>query len=148
MLDGYKLRKAFGFVGKYISKNFVQQQERRKERTPRFVNIGSAVWVHPLWHTLDKRSDWYNTAQGNTIDYEHDLMLSAPLPFVSNSHEAVFCSHVIEHMPDNEVQHLLHEVFKALSIGGYFRIVRPDIYLIYDAFKRKDSFFMNLFDVK
>jgi predicted SAM-dependent methyltransferase len=112
---------------------------------PKFVNVGSGGWMHPLWHTLDKSSDWYNAAQKNTLDYDVDLMSSDPLPFEFDSLEAIFCSHVIEHLPDEQVQHLFNEVFRVVAPGGYFRITCPDIQLIYDAFQRKDSFFMNRF---
>jgi len=116
-----------------------------KPDPPRFVNIGAGGWTHPLWHTLDNPSDWYSSLQSDKLDYQHDLMLDSPLPFESNSLEGVFCSHVIEHLPNENVQHLFNEVFRILASGGYFRVTCPDIKLIYDAFCRKDNFFMSRF---
>lgn len=117
----------------------------KRSKKPLFVNIGSGGWSHPLWHTLDKSTDWYKKIQENKIDYDHDLCSSKPLPFDSNSLEAVFCSHVIEHIPNDKVQYLFDEVYRVLAPGGYFRITCPDIKLIYNAYQRTDEFFMNRF---
>ena len=136
-------------VIKIPSKNSVsskfQKDDASKPNPPKFVNVGSGSWTHPLWHTLDQPSDWYAPLQGEKLDYQHNLMSSKPLPFESNSLEAVFCSHVIEHLPNENVQYLFNEVFRILAPGGYFRVTCPDIKLIYDAFRRKDSFFMGRF---
>ena len=123
----------------------VQKNDCIKPNPPKFVNIGSGSWKHPLWHNLDKSSDWYANYQSDKLDYEHDLMSSEPLPFESNSLEAIFCSHVIEHLPNEKVNYLFKEVFRILAPGGYFRVTCPDIKLIYEAFRRKDSFFMSRF---
>ena len=116
-----------------------------KPSIPKYLNIGSGGWTHPLWHTLDNPSDWYASLQSAKVDYEHDLMLDSPLPFESDSLEAIFCSHVIEHLPNDKVQHLFNEVFRILAPNGYFRVTCPDMKLIYDAFCRKDTFFMSRF---
>lgn len=122
-----------------------QQAKSSKPNPPKFVNIGSGGWTYPKWHTLDKPSDWYASSQDGKLDYHHDLMSFEPLPFETNSLEAIFCSHVIEHLPNENIRHLFEEAFRVLERGGYFRLTCPDIKLIYDAFSRKDSFFMNRF---
>ncbi len=127
------------------SRNPQDMASLSRRKKPVFVNIGSGGWSHPEWHALDKLNDWYKTAQENKVDYDHDLCSSEPLPFDSNSLEAVFCSHVIEHLPNNNVQFIFEEVYRVLAPGGYFRVTCPDVKLIYNAYQRKDEFFMNRF---
>lgn len=123
----------------------VQAEAEQRPTPPRYVNIGAGGWRHPRWHNLDMRSDWYAPLQDGKVDFDHDLMSGEPLPFESGTVEAVFCSHVIEHLPDSQVNRLFEEVHRVLTKGGYFRVVCPDIRIIYDAFRRKDDFFMGRF---
>ena len=63
------------------------------------------------------------------------------LPFESSSISVFYCSHVIEHLPDNIIEFLLKEIFRCLKPGGLVRFTCPDISLIYQAFKDKDERF-------
>jgi predicted SAM-dependent methyltransferase len=54
----------------------------------------------------------------------HDVR--KPLPFKSNSFEAVYSSHLLEHLYLNEAEELLKECFRILCPGGIIRIVVPD----------------------
>jgi len=56
----------------------------------------------------------------------HDLRL--PLPFIaSDSCEAVYASHLLEHMLFADAQRLLRESFRVLAPGGSARFVVPDL---------------------
>ncbi len=58
----------------------------------------------------------------------HDL--KKPLPFVSNSVDAVFHSHVLEHIDREHVKEFLAEIHRVLRPGGIHRVCVPDLELI------------------
>lgn len=43
-----------------------------------------------------------------------------------NSSDAVYCSHVLEHLPYYDLQKALSNTYKILKTGGVFRLVVPD----------------------
>jgi ubiquinone/menaquinone biosynthesis C-methylase UbiE len=49
------------------------------------------------------------------------------LPLESESCDAIFCSHVLEHLAFNDVQTALRNTFSYLKPGGIFRLVVPDL---------------------
>ena len=49
------------------------------------------------------------------------------LPISEASAEAVFCSHVLEHLAASDVELALRESFRILKPGGVFRLVVPDL---------------------
>ena len=55
----------------------------------------------------------------------HDVR--KPLPFSSNSAEAIYSSHLLEHLYFEEAQNLAQECFRVLASGGTVRIVVPDL---------------------
>ena len=50
-----------------------------------------------------------------------------PLPFPTNSFEALYASHLLEHLFLTDAQRLLKECFRVLRPGGVIRIVVPDL---------------------
>ena len=48
------------------------------------------------------------------------------LPFKENSISNVYCSHFVEHVPDNELNELFKNFYKILKPGGRLLIVTPD----------------------
>lgn len=64
------------------------------------------------------------------------LDLTKPLPFKANSIEAIFSSHVFEHLFMDEVERLISECYRVLQPDGVIRVVVPDlekIICLYDA---------------
>ncbi len=57
----------------------------------------------------------------------HYLDLTKPLPFRDATCEAVFSSHVLEHLFLDEAKALLSELARVLCPGGVCRIVVPDL---------------------
>ncbi len=58
------------------------------------------------------------------------------LPFKANSIEAIFSSHVFEHLFMDEVERLISECYRVLQPDGVIRVVVPDlekIICLYDA---------------
>ena len=54
-----------------------------------------------------------------------DVIKGLPVP--PQSAEAVYCSHVLEHMTLDEFRLALRNVFSYLRPGGTFRLVLPDL---------------------
>jgi SAM-dependent methyltransferase len=51
-----------------------------------------------------------------------------PIPFKEDAFDLVYCSHVLEHMPDHfKAYDLVCDVYRVLKDGGYFVILYPDI---------------------
>lgn len=59
------------------------------------------------------------------------------LPFEDKSVIALNASHVLEHLRDNELEHMLKEAYRVLIPGGMFRIVVPDLTLFIDSYHRE-----------
>lgn len=49
------------------------------------------------------------------------------LPIADSSASAVYCSHVLEHLPREELPLALRNTFRLLKPGGVFRLVVPDL---------------------
>jgi predicted SAM-dependent methyltransferase len=56
-----------------------------------------------------------------------DIVKGLPIP--DSSAAAVFCSHVLEHIPRDDVISALRNTFRVLRPGGLFRLVVPDLQL-------------------
>jgi SAM-dependent methyltransferase len=84
----------------------------------KLVNIGCGRSVHPSWCNLDLTA----CAPGVV---EHDLRTG--LPFEPDSCDAVYHSHVLEHLTREDGRRLLTECFRVLKPGGVVRIVVPDL---------------------
>jgi predicted SAM-dependent methyltransferase len=114
--------------------------ETVKPAVPRYLNVGSLDFPHPLWHKLDNPTDMeeFSRKQHGNIDIAHDLMSGAPLPIADNCLAIAYCSHVIEHLRDADVRGLFREIHRTLAPGGTFRVVAPDARLFHDAYLRGD----------
>jgi SAM-dependent methyltransferase len=61
---------------------------------------------------------------GSDVVY-HDLR--RPLPFSDETAEAIYASHLLEHLYYNEAQRLLNDCYRVLQPGGVLRLVVPDL---------------------
>lgn len=115
--------------------------EAQRPAPPRYLNIGSLGFPHPLWHNLDNPTELAEFAQhqAGNVHIAHDLMSEKPLPIASDSLAIVYCSHVIEHLRDPDVELLFREVARTLVPGGTFRLVAPDMDLFMAAYRRGDA---------
>jgi predicted SAM-dependent methyltransferase len=84
----------------------------------KLVNVGCGRQAHPAWCNLDL------TACAPGV-IEHDLRRGLPLR--DNSCDAVYHSHVLEHLRPDEAADLLAECFRVLKPGGTLRIAVPDL---------------------
>ena len=123
--------------------NFSVYNISKRPKSPLYVNIGAGKWAHPLWHNLDNPVQGYDKSFGYKSEYnsliKHDLILQDKLPFKDNSLEAIYCSHVIEHLNDKVNTILFREIKRVLRPGGFFRVTCPDLKLFKRMYERGDS---------
>ncbi len=105
----------------------------------RFYNIGAGGFYHPAWTNIDKKNQWYESAQGDKIGIDWDAMLLKPFPLDSDKAEVAYSSHTVEHMPDEAALFMFKEVHRILKKGGVFRMTMPNIDLHYRAYKAGDK---------
>ena len=65
-----------------------------------------------------------DAARGPAVDVVWDLRRG--VPFRAGSCSAIFCEHVIEHIPRESAPRLLEECRRALEPGGVLRLSTPD----------------------
>jgi len=85
---------------------------------PRLLNIGCGRRFHPLWQNIDLQSHSSHVVAHNVIE---------GLPCDSSSLDAVYHSHVLEHLKTEQAKSLLQECYRVLKPGGVLRIVVPDL---------------------
>lgn len=84
----------------------------------RCLNLGCGAHFHPDWVNVD-------LAPSDPRVWHHDLRQS--LPFATETFEAVYHSHVLEHIPHGKAPGLIAECFRVLRPGGTLRVVVPDL---------------------
>ncbi|MDB6072391.1 MAG: uncharacterized protein JWO89_31, partial [Verrucomicrobiaceae bacterium] len=83
------------------------------------LNLGCGVHFHEAWVNLD-------ITPANPKVIKHNLA-EEPLPFENRSCAAVYHSHVLEHIPPQQVRGFIDECFRVLAVNGTLRIVVPDL---------------------
>jgi predicted SAM-dependent methyltransferase len=82
------------------------------------LNIGCGATFHPDWINLD-------SAPVSPKVRAHDI--ATGLPFADGHFQAVYASHVLEHLDPEAGMRLLRECLRVLRPGGIVRIVVPDL---------------------
>lgn len=90
---------------------------------------------------MDNLTAWdgFSRRQKGNVHIPHDLLSGWPLPIASDTLAIAYCSHVIEHLRDEDVRLLFAEVKRALKPDGTFRLVAPDMALFHEAYLRGDA---------
>jgi len=83
----------------------------------KLLNIGCGPHFHPAWTNLD-----YVSTSTEVMEWD----IRKGLPFPSQSFDACYSSHVLEHITKSEVPKLLLEIYRVLKPGGIARIIVPD----------------------
>ena len=86
---------------------------------PALLNIGCGSHFHGDWVNLD-------VAPRDSAVMPHDVT-HHPLPFAEGTFDAVYHSHVLEHLPKSAVPAFLAECLRVLKPGGTLRIAIPDL---------------------
>lgn len=105
-----------------------------------FYNFGAGNWRHPYWTNVDYDSDYYGY-KSDLIDIHWDITSGEEVKVDSGSAELVYCSHTVEHLQDQHVDHMLAEAYRILKPGGVIRVTTPNAALFYWAYKRRDRQF-------
>lgn len=86
--------------------------------TPIRVNVGcGAVW----------EADWINLDHQPTAPEIRHFDIRDRLPFADGSVDAVYASHLLEHLDGDEGVRFLRECLRVLTPGGVMRLVVPDL---------------------
>jgi predicted SAM-dependent methyltransferase len=84
----------------------------------KLLNVGCGDCRHPAWINLD-------LVQAGPDVLKHDIR--EKLPFPESSFDAVYHSHVLEHLDPEEGEDLIRECHRVLRPGGVLRVVVPDL---------------------
>lgn len=82
------------------------------------VNLGCGQ----VWHR-----DWINLDHQPSSPEIRAFDIRKPLPFGDATVDAVYASHVLEHLDRADGERLLHECWRVLKPGGLLRLVVPDL---------------------
>lgn len=82
-----------------------------------FLNLGCGDNYSREWNNLD--------LYANEHVVFHDLL--QPLPYPDNTFDAVYSSHVLEHLTPTDGERLVQQAFRVLKPGGIIRIAVPDL---------------------
>jgi SAM-dependent methyltransferase len=88
---------------------------------PVLVNLGCGDAWHPEWLNFDVRPSSAKV---------HPLDLRRSLPLRDRSVDAVYHSHVLEHLPQRDGLRLITECHRVLKPGGVLRVAVPDLEVI------------------
>ena len=98
------------------------------------LNVGaSPIWSKDGWLILDhkasRNSEKYIMGDASKINLEN------------SSCDLIFCSHMLEHIPNFRIQKVLFEFSRVLKVGGVLRILIPDLKKIATAYVNNDMEF-------
>lgn len=96
------------------------------------INLGAGKWHKRNW----KNIDWYSDEI--FVDYKLNLLEECGLPFKDNVVSKVFTSHLIEHISDENLENMLHEIHRVMQDNAILRITCPDADLAFEAYKNKE----------
>lgn len=90
----------------------------KRPSKPTLLNLGCGRQVHSEWVNIDLEAT-------SPEVIEHDV--TQGIPFDEGTFEAVYHSHILEHLKPVDGKALLDECFRVLKPGGVLRIVVPDL---------------------
>lgn len=95
------------------------------------LNVGTG----PIW----RKSGWTSIDHKKSKVDENALVGEAhKIPLESGSCSTLFCSHVIEHIPQYRFEETLVEFNRVLQKDGLIRILTPDLYKITKGYVERD----------
>ncbi len=99
----------------------------------RKINIGAGpFWQFNEWEILDNVPGKYH-GKKNHYGKCWDSKLS------SNSYDVIFCSHMLEHIPQFRLEKTIYEFNRILKINGTIRILVPDLKKLASAYIKNNQ---------
>jgi len=105
-----------------------RQQSKYFKPASRLLNVGCGRRYDRRWVNLDLSS-----RDASVVQYD----INDGIPFADGSFDAVYHSHVFEHLKPEQGERLLQECFRVLAPGGVLRIVVPDLEKIAQLYLQK-----------
>lgn len=136
--SGFELRRT---KSREDATQYVKLYGEQAVQERRFYNVGAGKFRHKCWTNVDFSTDWYDDQQRGGAHLEWNMMTQTPLPVETGTAEIIYCSHVIEHVPDDAGERFLAEAYRALKPGGVLRITCPNVDLAYAAYRADDRDF-------
>ncbi len=84
----------------------------------KLLNIGCGYVFHP---------DWINIDLVSTSEHVMACDIKKGLPFEDQSIDAIYSSHVIEHLTRKEAENIMKEITRVIKPMGILRIAVPDL---------------------
>ena len=84
----------------------------------KFLNVGCGTHYHQDWVNIDINAD-----ASDVINFD----IKKGLPFENKEFDAVYSSHMLEHLSQSGGINFLREMYRVLKPGGVIRIVVPDL---------------------
>jgi len=84
----------------------------------KFLNVGCGHRFHPEWTNIDLVST------GSFVK-AHNIYVGIPYP--NKTFDAVYHSHLLEHLPKRFAPDLFKECYRVLKPGGIIRVATPDL---------------------
>ncbi|MCK4797081.1 MAG: methyltransferase domain-containing protein [Spirochaetes bacterium] len=94
----------------------------------KYLNIGCGYNYHPDWENIDIISVDSSVKEWDIRD---------SLPYKSNVFNAVYSSHVLEHLEQEDALRQLSEMYRVLKHGGVIRLVVPNLEAIIKTYINK-----------
>lgn len=101
----------------------------RRSRNGVNLNVGSGNQEIAGFMSLDLDSEWYWARGRKFLAYN---MITDQLPCNSGTVDNIYCSHVIEHLPNDVVLRFFGEAHRVLRNGGTLRIACPDAEFLWE----------------
>ncbi len=93
--------------------------------------LGARLMKFPLFAVVNRRVRLFNMDWDRRV-FIHDLRKT--FPWDTESVDAIYTSHTLEHLSKEDGRKFLDECFRVLKPGGLIRIVVPDLKVIISAY--------------
>ncbi|MCF8144163.1 MAG: glycosyltransferase [Deltaproteobacteria bacterium] len=90
----------------------------KKKSQLKYLNLGCGSRFHAAWTNVD-----FKALSRNVMQYD----LLQGIPFPDGVFDAVYHSHLLEHLPKDHADEFLKECFRVIKPGGILRVVVPDL---------------------
>jgi len=109
------------------------------------INLGGGNYFRRHWKVMDYPSPHYSLKNW-VLDYEYDLTSRKPFPLSDNSVYAFFCSHTMEHIPQEYCSFILKEIYRTLMPNGTIRFTNDDFEKAYRAYSENNIKFFEKYE--